>query len=78
MNELFIAVAIDCDNADPEVRKMAAPHMGWARSLPFLIYVNADGEFLHGTEGGRSPAQLLADFERAVSPDGAGNSSNHR
>jgi hypothetical protein len=35
-------------------------------SLPFVFYTDADGEFLHGTSGGQSAAELLADLERVA------------
>ena len=38
--------------------------MSWARSLPFVLYTDADGKFLHGTAGGRSVPALLEDLER--------------
>lgn len=59
-----MAVAIDCDQPDPEVRKLGALHMPWARSLPFVLYTDADGQFLHGTAGSRSVPGLLEDLER--------------
>jgi len=59
-----VAVAIDCDQPDPEVKKLGALHMSWARSLPFVLYTDADGKFLHGTAGGRSVPVLLEDLER--------------
>ena len=57
-------MAIDCDHPDPQVRALGALHMPWARSLPFVIYTDADGQFLHGTEGSRSVPELLEDLER--------------
>jgi hypothetical protein len=40
--------------------------MLWERSLPFVFCTDADGGFLHGTAGGRSAAELLADLERVA------------
>ncbi len=59
-------MAIDCDNPEAEVQQIWVSHMAWARSLPFVFYADADGEFLHGTSGGRSVAELLADLERVA------------
>lgn len=65
INDGFVAVAIDCDQPDPAVRALGAAHMSFARMLPFLIYTDADGKFLHGTQGGKSASELLADLELA-------------
>ena len=59
----FVAVAIDCDAPDPAVRALGATHMSFARSLPFVIYTDAEGRFLHGTQGGRTARELLLDLE---------------
>ena len=40
--------------------------MSWARSLPFVFYTDADGQFLHGTSGSRSVADFLADLNRVA------------
>ena len=61
-----MAVAIDCDQPDPEVQKLGALHMSSARSLPFVFYTDADGQFLHGTSGSRSVADFLADLNRVA------------
>ena len=67
LNESFVAVAIDCDQPDPEVQELWALHMSSARSLPFVFYTDADGQFLHGTSGSRSVADLLADLNQVAS-----------
>ena len=59
-----MAVAIDCDQPDPEVRKLGALHMSWARSLPFFLSTDANGKFLHSTAGSRSVPELLEDLGR--------------
>ena len=61
-----MAVAIDCDQPDPEVQELRALHMSSARSLPFVFYTDADGQFLHGTSGSRSVADFLADLNRVA------------
>jgi len=38
--------------------------MSSARSLPFVLYTDADGQFLHGTEGNCSVPELLENLER--------------
>jgi hypothetical protein len=57
-----VAVAIDCDQPAPEVEDLWNLHMPWARSLPFVFYTDEEGQFLHGTSGGRSAVQLLGDL----------------
>jgi len=59
-------VVIDCDNPEAEVQELWTSNMAWARSLPFLFYADAEGGFLHGTSGGRSAAELLADLEQVA------------
>jgi len=61
-----VAVAIDCDQPDPEVQELWTVHMPWARSLPFVFYTDEKGQFLHGTSGSRSAAELLDDIEQVV------------
>lgn len=36
------------------------------KSLPFVFYTDADGQFLHGTSGSRSVADFLADLNRVA------------
>ncbi|HEY0082101.1 MAG TPA: hypothetical protein VGB61_04870 [Pyrinomonadaceae bacterium] len=38
--------------------------MAHARALPFCLYLNADGNFLHGTQGGVSVTSFREDLER--------------
>lgn len=41
-------------------------HMPYARALPFLIYLDAAGNFLHGTQGGVTAHSFREDLERVV------------
>jgi hypothetical protein len=66
LNESFVAVAIDCDQPDPEVQELWALHMSSARSRPFVFYTDADGQFLHGASGSRSVVDFLADLNRVA------------
>lgn len=61
-----MAVAIDCDQPDPAVQELWALHMSSARSLPFVFYTDADGQFLHGTSGRQSVADFLADLNQVA------------
>jgi hypothetical protein len=38
--------------------------MAHARALPFCLYLDADGNFLHGTQGGVSVSSFREDLER--------------
>lgn len=49
------------------MQELWAVHMPWARSLPFVFYTDEKGQFLHGTSGGRSAAELLDDIEQVAS-----------
>ena len=62
-----MAVAIDCDQPDPDMQELWAVHMPSARSLPFVFYTDEEGQFLHGTSGGRSAAELLDDIAQVAS-----------
>ncbi|MCC6750059.1 MAG: thioredoxin family protein [Deltaproteobacteria bacterium] len=66
LNESFIAVAADCDEPDPALLELWRHHMPWARSLPFVFYVDENGAFLHGTTGSRSASELLGDLEEVA------------
>ena len=40
--------------------------MAYARALPFCLYLNSDGEFVHGTQGGVSIYTFREDLERVI------------
>lgn len=40
--------------------------MAYARALPFCLYLNAEGEFVHGTQGGVSVYSFREDLERVI------------
>lgn len=67
LRESFIALAVDCDRPDPAVRALGIAHMSGARMLPFIMFTDENGRFLHGTEGGASVESFLADLERVKS-----------
>lgn len=64
LNEKFVCLASDCDHAEPEVRAIGARHMAYARALPFCLYLDSDGGFLHGSQGGLSVYSFREDLER--------------
>jgi len=40
--------------------------MAHARALPFCLYLNSKGEFVHGTQGGVSVFTFREDLERVI------------
>ncbi|HEY0100719.1 MAG TPA: hypothetical protein VGB76_17365 [Pyrinomonadaceae bacterium] len=64
LNERFVCLASDCDRPEPEIRAIGAQHMAYARALPFCLYLNSDGAFVHGTQGGLSLYSFREDLER--------------
>jgi len=41
-------------------------HMPYARTLPFCLYLDSDGEFVHGTAGGVTVESFRADLEQVL------------
>jgi hypothetical protein len=41
-------------------------HLPHARTLPFCLYLNSEGSFVHGTAGGVSKEKFKADLEQAL------------
>ena len=58
----FVLLATDCDHPEPEVRALGAANMAHARSLPFVMYLDASGNFVFGTQGGRTKDAFLHDM----------------
>jgi thiol:disulfide interchange protein len=58
----FVLLAADCDKPEADVRAIGAKNMSRARSLPFVMYLNADGVFVHGTEGARDLHGFMHDL----------------
>ncbi|MFN0121037.1 MAG: hypothetical protein ACKV2V_11095 [Blastocatellia bacterium] len=42
-------------------------HLPYARTLPFLLFLNSNGTFVHGHAGGTSAHGFRADLEKAIS-----------
>ncbi|MCA1564693.1 MAG: hypothetical protein LC803_03355 [Acidobacteria bacterium] len=57
-------MASNCDRPEPEINAIGARHMAHARALPFCLYLDADGNFVHGTQGGLSVYSFREDLER--------------
>jgi hypothetical protein len=43
-------------------------HMPYARALPFCLYLNSEGTFVHGTAGAVTKEGFKADLEQAIKP----------
>lgn len=63
LREHFVAVAADCDDAEEEVEELAAKLEG-ATMLPFLIFADAEGQYLEGLSGGIEAAGFKRVLER--------------
>jgi hypothetical protein len=60
----FVAVALDANAAPPEV-KAAFPRTGGS-APPFILYLNEQGQYLYGTNGGKSAEDLRADLDKVL------------
>lgn len=65
LQQHFVAVASDCDDPEPEVLDLAM-HLEDAMMLPFVLFADADGQFLEGSSGGVSATEFRATLERLV------------
>jgi hypothetical protein len=61
-----VCLAANCDHAEPEIKSIGARHMAYARALPFCLYLNSAGEFLHGTQGGVSLYTFREALEQVI------------
>lgn len=66
LTEHFVCLAADCDHAEQGIKAIGARHMAHARALPFCLYLNSDGEFIHGTQGAVSGFTFREDLERVI------------
>lgn len=62
IDQHFVLLASDCDDPEQEIVRIGAEHMSHARSLPFVLYLNGEGEFVFGTQGGRTKHALMHDL----------------
>jgi thioredoxin-related protein len=65
LNEHFIAYADDCDEMAPEVQELGVEHMRYASTLPFMMFTDAEGEWIAGASGATNPTQFLALIKQA-------------
>lgn len=63
LKEHFVALASDCDEAEEEVEELAAK-MEDATMLPFILFVDAEGQFIEGLSGSIEAASLQRMLER--------------
>lgn len=61
----FVALASDCDAADPEVEELAQK-IPDAMMLPFVILADHRGQFVDGWSGAVPPEILRRMLERAL------------
>jgi thioredoxin-related protein len=64
----FVALASDCDDAEPEVLELAE-RLEDASMLPFVIFADEQGRFLAGASGAQSPASFARLLDRLESAD---------
>ncbi len=64
--ELFVGLKSECDapNQEAEVAKLLREKLPGAGTLPFIGVLTADGKWVHGFSGHRSPDQFLADLDK--------------
>lgn len=58
LQEHFVALAADADDPEPEVIELATKLEG-AMMLPFVMFTDAEGQFLDGYSGVVTPPYLL-------------------
>jgi thioredoxin-related protein len=73
----FVLLASDCDAPEKEIVRIGQAHMAHARSLPFVLYLDADGRFVHGSTGARSKHALLHDLQHGREDPGHHHGHDH-
>ena len=63
LSEHFVGLAADADEAEPEVLRLAH-NLTDAMMLPFILFTDAEGEYLDGYSGTSSPPYLVKVLER--------------
>jgi thioredoxin-related protein len=63
LREHFVALAADVDDLEPEVEELAMRLEG-ATMLPFVLFTDADGQFLEGSSGAVHPKRFAQTLER--------------
>jgi len=65
LQEHFVALAADADDPEPAVIELANKLEG-ATMLPFVIFTDAEGQFLDGYSGVVTPPYLLRTLNKLV------------
>lgn len=65
----FVGLAADADSAEEEVLQLAM-RLENAMMLPFVIFVDAEGEFLDGYSGAVTPPYLLKTVNKLIAAKG--------
>lgn len=68
LQQHFVAVAADADAAEDEVVQLAMKLEG-AMMLPFVIFTDAEGNFLDGYSGAATPPYFLKTLGRLTGAD---------
>lgn len=63
LQEGFVALAADADETEPEVTELAM-RLENAMMLPFVIFTDANGQFLEGTSGAVHPKHFADTVKR--------------
>ena len=61
----FVALAADAD-ADDDAMLAIASRLEGAMSLPFVLFTDAEGQFLDGYSGAASPPYLIKTLKRLI------------
>jgi len=68
LQQNFVALASDCDEPEDEVLALAE-QLPDAGMLPFVLFADAQGRFLDGSEGAQSASAFLARIERLLAQE---------
>ena len=63
LKEQFVALASDCDAPEKPVMDLAMQNLQDAMMLPFVMFVDADGNWLGGSHGAIDPAAFKQTLE---------------
>lgn len=62
----FVALASDCDAPERPLIELVTSHMADATMLPFVLFVDADGQWLDGMAGSIEPAGFQQKLEALI------------
>lgn len=66
LQEHFVALASDCDAPEAPVLDLAMNHLADAMMLPFVLFTDADGNFLGGSHGAVDPLAFQQNLEALI------------